>query len=195
VTWTYITFSGRAWGRNWGCSFLRCGTGAATREDGSAPAGDLQLTGFYTRDYHDADQAGRSFTAAPGQAQDPDRNWWVATRDRFDTAGITLGLEGLEQYRGWLDRAAGERRVDAGLDAVYSRSRGGIGVESGPALVTEPLPADSPLWSHPRVFITPHNSGSTPHYWDRGIELLVENIRRFRNDEPMLNVVDKREGY
>ena len=59
----------------------------------------------------------------------------------------------------------------------------------------EPLPADSPLWDMENVVITAHTSGRGPFYWERGIELLVENIGRFMRDEPMLNVVDKRAGY
>jgi phosphoglycerate dehydrogenase-like enzyme len=45
------------------------------------------------------------------------------------------------------------------------------------------------------VLITSHTSGGGPFYWERGIELLIENIRRYLHDEPMLNVVDKRAGY
>jgi hypothetical protein len=44
----------------------------------------------------------------------------------------------------------------------------------------EPLPPDSSLWSAANVIITAHTSGATPHYWDRAIELVVENIRRLR---------------
>jgi D-2-hydroxyacid dehydrogenase (NADP+) len=81
---------------------------------------------------------------------------------------------------------------DAMIEALRSGEIGGAGLD-----VTTPEPLDevSPLWDLPNVFLTPHCSGATPHYWDRGIELLVENIRRFRADEPMLNVVDKQEGY
>ena len=81
---------------------------------------------------------------------------------------------------------------DAMIAALKSGEIGGAGLD---VTTPEPLDDESELWDLPNVFITPHNSGATPHYWDRGIELLVENIRRFRADEPMLNVVDKREGY
>lgn len=59
----------------------------------------------------------------------------------------------------------------------------------------EPLPADSPLWDMENVVITAHTSGRGPFYWERGIEILIENIGRYMRDEPMLNVVDKRAGY
>ncbi|MBX6342999.1 MAG: D-2-hydroxyacid dehydrogenase, partial [Thermomicrobiaceae bacterium] len=59
----------------------------------------------------------------------------------------------------------------------------------------EPLPPDSPLWDMPNVIVTCHTSGATPRYWERGIEILLTNIGRYRRDEPLVNVVDKREGY
>ncbi|UCC68964.1 MAG: D-2-hydroxyacid dehydrogenase [Armatimonadota bacterium] len=59
----------------------------------------------------------------------------------------------------------------------------------------EPLPAESPLWDMPNVLITPHNSGSSPRSHERLMELFRENLRRYVASEPLLNVVDKQEGY
>ena len=59
----------------------------------------------------------------------------------------------------------------------------------------EPLPPDAELWDLPNVIITGHTSGSAPHNDDRFYDLLEENLRRFLNDEPLLNVVDKDAGY
>jgi phosphoglycerate dehydrogenase-like enzyme len=60
---------------------------------------------------------------------------------------------------------------------------------------TEPLPEDSPLWNMQNVIITPHLAGLTPLYMERLTHLFCENLRRFMNDEPLINVVDKRRGY
>jgi phosphoglycerate dehydrogenase-like enzyme len=59
----------------------------------------------------------------------------------------------------------------------------------------EPLPADSPLWALPNVLITGHTAGRTPLYWERGIELLIDNVRRFLAGEELRNTVDTRAGY
>lgn len=59
----------------------------------------------------------------------------------------------------------------------------------------EPLPDSSPLWDMPNVIITSHTSGSSPKMLTRILSLLTENIRRYIDDEPLLNVVDQVEGY
>jgi phosphoglycerate dehydrogenase-like enzyme len=69
---------------------------------------------------------------------------------------------------------------------------------AGAALDTfeqEPLPPDSPLWSLPNVTITPHATAHSPRMRERQIALFIENVRRLRNGEPLLNVVDKTAGY
>ncbi len=58
---------------------------------------------------------------------------------------------------------------------------------------TEPLPPDSPLWTHPAVTITPHNAGmSSPE--SIGAQV-AEQIRRFEAGEPLRNVVNPQLGY
>jgi phosphoglycerate dehydrogenase-like enzyme len=63
------------------------------------------------------------------------------------------------------------------------------------ALPEEPLPADHPLWSAPNVWITPHICWSSPRMRERVLDIFVENLRRYRAGEPLLNLVDKDEGY
>ncbi len=61
---------------------------------------------------------------------------------------------------------------------------------------TEPLPADSLWWRHPRVLITPHVSGVSPRrQWTRAIALFEDNWRRWVAGEPLRNVVDLDAGY
>ncbi|MCB0181631.1 MAG: D-2-hydroxyacid dehydrogenase [Anaerolineae bacterium] len=59
----------------------------------------------------------------------------------------------------------------------------------------EPLPADSPLWQFENVILSPHVSGFTPHYDERASDLFVENLRRYLNEEPLLNLVERSRGY
>jgi phosphoglycerate dehydrogenase-like enzyme len=59
----------------------------------------------------------------------------------------------------------------------------------------EPLPEDDPLWQFENVIITPHIAGQSDKVWDRRMALLKENVRRFTESLPLLNVVNKQKWY
>ena len=59
----------------------------------------------------------------------------------------------------------------------------------------EPLPKGDPLWKFPNVVITPHTSGGSDNLEARLNNLVKENIRRFGKGLPLLNVVNKKEGF
>lgn len=59
----------------------------------------------------------------------------------------------------------------------------------------EPLPPDHPFWSHPRVLVSPHAAAVTSRYWERETGLMLENIRRYLAQQPLVNVVDQEAGY
>lgn len=52
-----------------------------------------------------------------------------------------------------------------------------------------PLPPEHPLWSMPNVIMTPHISGSSGgnHFLERIWDIFIENIKRFKNNEVLLN--------
>jgi phosphoglycerate dehydrogenase-like enzyme len=52
---------------------------------------------------------------------------------------------------------------------------------------TEPLPADSWFWDHPKVRVSAHTSNSGDGNAARGDELFLENLRRYLAAEPLLN--------
>ena len=57
----------------------------------------------------------------------------------------------------------------------------------------EPLPADDPLWVHPRVTVTPHIAAdSDPEVI---CAYVASQIERHRNGLPLLNLVDRSQGY
>ncbi|TDN63365.1 glyoxylate/hydroxypyruvate reductase A [Paraburkholderia sp. BL10I2N1] len=57
----------------------------------------------------------------------------------------------------------------------------------------EPLPADHPLWTHPRVRITPHIASATRP--ETAVEVVLDNLRRHRAGLPMLGQIDRSQGY
>ena len=59
----------------------------------------------------------------------------------------------------------------------------------------EPLPPDSPFWSLPHAIVTPHNGATTPQTRQRGMDIFVENLRRYQAGQKLVNVIDKQAGY
>ncbi len=58
---------------------------------------------------------------------------------------------------------------------------------------TEPLPTDHPFWGHPKITVTPHISSIT---FSRAVApQIIDNYRRSRRGQPLLNMVDPKRGY
>ncbi|HVW87194.1 MAG TPA: D-2-hydroxyacid dehydrogenase [Bryobacteraceae bacterium] len=76
--------------------------------------------------------------------------------------------------------------------ALDSRRLAGAGVD---VMDPEPLPKGHPLWKFENVMITPHIAGRSDQDNARMIGTIKENIRRFAEGMPMINVVDKQKGY
>lgn len=79
---------------------------------------------------------------------------------------------------------------DALLAALNS---GHIGHATLDVFRVEPLPADHPYWSNPRVTVTPHIASETRP--TTAAQVIVENIRRGEAGEPYLHLVDRSLGY
>ena len=78
------------------------------------------------------------------------------------------------------------------VKALDSKRLAGAGLD---ATDPEPLPKGHPLWKFPNVVITPHTSGGSDNLQARLDHIVKENIRRFGAGLPLLNVVDKKEGF
>jgi len=59
----------------------------------------------------------------------------------------------------------------------------------------EPLPASSPLWEAPNLWITPHMAGGFPEILDETTRLFAENVARLERGEPIRNAIDRVRGY
>ncbi len=70
---------------------------------------------------------------------------------------------------------------------VKALRRGHLGGAALDVAAVEPLPADSPLWGLPNVLITPHSASTVLRENERLTDLFVENLRRYRAGEPLLN--------
>jgi glyoxylate/hydroxypyruvate reductase A len=57
----------------------------------------------------------------------------------------------------------------------------------------EPLPADHPFWTHPRIMLTPHVASMTQP--ETAVRAVLDNIRRHKAGEPLIGLVDTARGY
>ena len=111
----------------------------------------------------------------------------------------TLGLFGRKEFRAMKTRGCfinvgrGETVQEAEL--VRALTEGWITGAGLDVFETEPLAPESTLYSLPNVILSPHCAGITPDNRERCARLLIDNVRRYINQEPLVNVVDKRRGY
>lgn len=75
---------------------------------------------------------------------------------------------------------------DAILQAIDEGRLKGAGLDVFPE---EPLPEESPLWSNPRVVLTPHTAGFSPMYGSRLAGLLEQNLAALAGEGPWVNRV------
>lgn len=111
------------------------------------------------------------------------------TKDLFDDAAFTAMRKGAiicNVTRGEIING------EALVNALRSGHLGGAALDVAPE---EPLPADHPLWSFDNVAMTPHTAGASQLRAPRNIARFCENLRRLRQGEELVGVVDKHEGF
>ena len=120
---------------------------------------------------------------------------------------LVVLLPQTEATRGML-KSALFARLKRGGPVLINAGRGGLQVEAdilaaleagilkGASLDVfqrEPLPEDSPLWSHPAVYVSPHNAAiSSP---DAIVAAIGRQIAAYERGEPLSGVVDRKRGY
>ena len=74
---------------------------------------------------------------------------------------------------------AGRGGLQNEADILACLDDGTLGAVSLDVYAKEPLPADSPFWTHPKVVLTPHNAADTDP--DEISKYVVRQIERFRS--------------
>jgi glyoxylate/hydroxypyruvate reductase A len=167
-------------------------------ELGAAVASQLASHGFATSGWS------RTGKALPGVTSYAGRDELHAFLHKTDILVCLLPLTA--ETRGILDAltfaslphgafvinvARGAHLVEA--DLLTALESGHLGGATLDVFQTEPLPPESPLWSHPKVLITPHvASYCLPATAAAGV---VDNIRRARSGQPLRHQVDRSRGY
>jgi phosphoglycerate dehydrogenase-like enzyme len=111
------------------------------------------------------------------------------THHFFDAAAFA----GMKPGAFFLNVGRGKTVDEGALIAALEEGRlAGAGLD---VTEEEPLPPTSPLYTLPQVLLTPHTSGTSTRFWERVAPLFEANLERFREGRPLVNIVDKREGY
>jgi glyoxylate/hydroxypyruvate reductase len=108
------------------------------------------------------------------------------TRDIIDAG--TLG----SMKRGAYFINVGRGRLVVEEDLLAALDSGQLSGAALDVFRTEPLPADSPLWTHPKVTVTPHAAGVGQQ---GSLAHIAENYRRLLDGRPLINIVDPARGY
>jgi glyoxylate/hydroxypyruvate reductase A len=91
----------------------------------------------------------------------------------------------------FINAARGRQQVDA--DILTALDEGTLAGATLDVFPMEPLAADSPLWSHPKVTITPHNAGDVGR--DHLIGRVLEQLDNYERGLPLEDLVDRTRGY
>jgi glyoxylate/hydroxypyruvate reductase A len=88
---------------------------------------------------------------------------------------------------------AGRGGLQNEADILGCLDDGTLGAASLDVFAEEPLPPQSPFWTHPKVVLTPHNAADT----DAGeiSKYVARQIERFEAGGALENVVDRGRGY
>ena len=139
--------------------------------------------------------------------QDPRLGAIASFRDLDGLLGeaedVVLTLPLTEETRGLFDAdrlmkmRPGARLVNVGrgpvvvdqdlIEAVDSGHLGGAALD---VFEQEPLPEDSPFWNNNRILVSPHASGDLIGWRGRVVDCFAENLRRWKANEPLRDVVD-----
>ncbi len=173
---------------------------------GSAAAAALRVFGYQLRGWSRSPKTLDGVTCYAGEDQ---LDAFLADTDILavllpltpDTRGIlNRRLLAKLSRRGRDERLPGPVLINAGrgglqvdADILASLEAGELYAASLDVFQAEPLPHSSPLWSHPRIVVTPHNAAESAPV--AIVRYALRQIAAQRRGEPLQNVVDRKRGY
>jgi len=160
-----------------------------------AKAFEMEVLGYRRRDLPPPEGVDRMYCSDRGEGIDD-------ILEQADILALVLSLSDATRHLIGSDQLA--RMKPSAI--IVNLSRGGVidqdalvaaleeGRLAGAGLdVTdpEPLPAGHPLWATPNVLLTPHFTAPLPDKTERSLDTIIENIRRYRGAQDMLNRLRK----
>jgi glyoxylate/hydroxypyruvate reductase len=88
---------------------------------------------------------------------------------------------------------AGRGRQQIEQDIIVALDSGELHAATLDVFNVEPLPSESPLWSHPNVTLTPHSAADSDP--ETICAYVAQQIARHQRGEPLQNLVDPARGY
>jgi phosphoglycerate dehydrogenase-like enzyme len=115
----------------------------------------------------------------------------VVTLPGTDETRHLIGADVFENVRpGTILANVGRGSVIDEAALLEALGDGRIGFAALDVFEREPLPADSPLWSHPRVLVSPHTASVTDEEEERIARRFAANATRLLDGNPLQAVVD-----
>jgi phosphoglycerate dehydrogenase-like enzyme len=180
-----------------GTILLIVGYGSIGREVGQrAHALAMRVWGVTRSGKGDATHAEKIVAASELENVLPEADFVVLCAPETTETKSLIGAEHLARMK------RGARLINVGrgsllneaafIAALKSGQLGGAAID---VTETEPLPAASPLWHAPNLFISPHTSAVSDRLWHRETNLLMELLARWFDGRELLNRVDFSRGY
>ena len=161
-----------------------------------ARAFDMRVWGVTRSGNGDATHVEKLFAVTQLESVLPDADYVVLTAPETHETKHLIGAPQIAKMK------RGARLINMGRGSLLDEAAlvralevGALGGAALDVTGTEPLPADSPLWKAPRLFLTPHTSGVSDRLWQKETKLLMDLLERWFDGRELFNVVDFTRGY
>jgi phosphoglycerate dehydrogenase-like enzyme len=161
-----------------------------------AKAFDMRVWGVTRSGKGDATHAEKIFAAKDLHGALPEADYVVIAAPETAETKHLIGAKEIAKMK------RGARLINIGRGSLLDEAamireleRGSLGGAALDVAATEPLPAESPLWKAPNLFITPHTSGVSDRLWNRQTAILTDLLERWFDGRELFNRVDFARGY
>lgn len=161
-----------------------------------ARAFDMRVWGVTRSGNGDATHVEKLFAVTQLESVLPDADYIVLTAPETHETKHLIGAAQIAKMK------HGARLINMGRGSLLDEAAlvraletGALGGAALDVTSTEPLPAESPLWKAPRLFLTPHTSGVSDRLWQKETTLLMDLLERWFDGRELFNVVDFTRGY
>lgn len=160
-----------------------------------AKAFNMKVLGYRRRDEPAPDGVDRMYCSDLGEGIDDILEQADVLALVINLSDATHHLIGAEQLAR-MKRSAVLINLSRGAvidqDALVAALREGRIAGAGLDVTTpEPLPADHPLWDTPNLLITPHFTAALPDRSERSLNMIIDNLHRYRAGQEMLNRISE----